>query len=191
MTSAYAWAKIIWSVPNVRWWLHIAHVPAAVVVDVANVMGARADGWWRDRAGAAARLGREVVALAGRGLSADPDPDPDPDPDAASDRDQAGRFFPSYVLVLEGQSRAAAAPIEAALLESEMIDYVPPRVRVVSAAGSGDDTIVDVVAEIVENFDAAAEDVSCLVVTADRELRRRCAALGAATTGPGWLLGLL
>jgi len=29
------------------------------------------------------------------------------------------------------------------------------------------------------------------VVTADRELRRRCAAAGAAVAGPGWLLGLL
>jgi len=150
---------------------------------VANVMGARADGWWRDRAGAAARLGREVVALAGRGIEPDPDTDPEPDP--------AGRSFPSYVLVLEGQARAAAAPIEAALIESEMIDYVPLRIRVVSAAGSGDDTIADVVAEIFENFNATADGTSCLVVTADRELRRRCAALGAATTGPGWLLGLL
>jgi len=142
-------------------------------------MGARADGWWRDRAGAAARLGREVVALAGRGIDQDQDPDP------------PVRSFPSYVLVLEGQARAAAAPIEAALVESEMIDYVPPRIRVVSAAGSGDDAIVGVVAEIVENFNAAADGASCLIVTADRELRRRCAALGAATTGPGWLLGLL
>jgi hypothetical protein len=34
-----------------------ADVPALVlVVDVANVMGSRPDGWWRDRAGAAARL---------------------------------------------------------------------------------------------------------------------------------------
>jgi 8-oxo-dGTP diphosphatase len=155
------------------------------VVDVANVMGARADGWWRDRAGAAARLGREVVALAGRGIEADPDPDVDPD------ANPAGRSFPSYVLVLEGQARAAAAQIQAAVIENEMMDYVPPGVRVVSAAGSGDDTIVAVVAEIVENFDLAPQDASCLVVTADRELRRRCAALGAATAGPGWLLGLL
>jgi hypothetical protein len=144
------------------------------VVDVANVMGARADGWWRDRAGAAARLGREVVALAGRGI--------EPDPGAGND----GRSFPSYVLVLEGKARAAAAPIE-----TEMMVYVPPRVRVVSAAGSGDDTIVEVVAEIMEKFYAAREDASCLVVTADRELRRRCGALGAATAGPGWLLGRL
>jgi 8-oxo-dGTP diphosphatase len=141
------------------------------VVDVANVMGARADGWWRDRAGAAARLGREVMALADRGIAAD---------------DQAGRSFPAYVLVLEGQARAAAA-----VIESEMMGYVPPRVRVVSAAGSGDDTIADVVATIVESTEDASQDASCLVVTADRELRGRCGALGAAAAGPGWLLGLL
>ena len=32
-----------------------------LVVDVANVMGSRADGWWRDRAGAALRLAEEIV----------------------------------------------------------------------------------------------------------------------------------
>jgi hypothetical protein len=31
-----------------------------LVVDVANVMGSRADGWWRDRAGAAERLVDQV-----------------------------------------------------------------------------------------------------------------------------------
>ena len=30
-----------------------------------------------------------------------------------------------------------------------------------------------------------------VVVTADRELRARCAAAGAEILGPGWLLGLL
>lgn len=33
------------------------------VVDVANVMGSRPDGWWRDRAGAAERLLREIAAV--------------------------------------------------------------------------------------------------------------------------------
>ena len=148
----------------------MAEVPATVVVDVANVMGARPDGWWRDRAGAAARLGREVVALARRGIATD----------------SGGRFFPSYVLVLEGKARAAAE-----VIESEMIDYVPSLVRVVSAAGSGDDTIVEVAAGIMKNLEAVPEGASCLVVTADRELGRRCGALGAATAGPGWLLGRL
>ncbi len=37
------------------------------IVDVMNVMGARPDGWWRDRPGAARRLAEEVAALAERG----------------------------------------------------------------------------------------------------------------------------
>jgi 8-oxo-dGTP diphosphatase len=130
-----------------------------VVVDVANVMGARADGWWRDRAGAALRLGREVDALARR-------------------RDEATSEVGEWVLVLEGKARAAAA----ALLAEE---GEPPLVRLVSAPGSGDDAIVDVVAE------AAARAETCLVVTADRELRQRCEALNASVAGPGWLLRLL
>ena len=62
---------------------------AIVVVDVANVMGSRPDGWWRDRAGAALRLGREVIALA----------------TAESSRD--------WVLVLEGRARDAVPQLAA------------------------------------------------------------------------------
>jgi 8-oxo-dGTP diphosphatase len=131
------------------------------VVDVANVMGARADGWWRDRAGAALRLCRSVAELAARGVPAARMPNGLPAPAA-------------WVLVLEGQARAAAASLT----------EVPPEVRVVTAPGSGDDAIVAEVASL-----AAA--ASCLVVTADRELRRRCAALGAGVAGPGWLIELL
>ena len=77
-----------------------------------------------------------------------------------------------WVLVLEGQAREAAS----------MLAGVPPAVRVVTAPGSGDDAIVAA---------AAAADGACLVVTADRELRRRCAEVGADVAGPGWLLSLL
>jgi len=118
-----------------------------VVVDVANVMGARPDGWWRDRAGAALRLGREVAALA----RADPSNE--------------------WVLVLEGRARDAAP-----LLEQQTT------ARVVSAPASGDDTIVEVAVASV------ARGESCLVVTADRELQRRCAEHGASVVSPGWLL---
>jgi 8-oxo-dGTP diphosphatase len=55
-------------------------------------------------------------------------------------------------------------------------------VRVVSATGDGDDMIVETVASVV------APDVECVVVTADRELRRRCVAKGAEVAGPRWLL---
>ena len=36
----------------------------ALIVDGNNVMGARPDGWWRDRAGAAARLAEAIGAWA-------------------------------------------------------------------------------------------------------------------------------
>ena len=142
-----------------------------VVVDVANVMGARADGWWRDRAGAARRLCLEVKALAGRPDGSAPD-------------------VAAWVLVLEGQAREAVALLADELNEldeglDERADGEPAIVRLVSAPGSGDDAIVSVVA------DAAARSETCLVVTADRELRRRCEELNASVVGPGWLLRLL
>ena len=132
------------------------------MVDVANVMGARPDGWWRDRAGAALRLSRSVVELAARGVPAACMPNGLPAPGA-------------WVLVLEGQARAAAPSLT----------DVPAAVRVVTAPRSGDDAIVAEVASL------AAAAASCLVVTADRELRARCAALGAGVAGPGWLIELL
>lgn len=34
----------------------------SVIIDGANVVGSRPDGWWRDRAGAAQRLSRQTIA---------------------------------------------------------------------------------------------------------------------------------
>jgi 8-oxo-dGTP diphosphatase len=133
-----------------------------VVVDVANVMGARADGWWRDRAAAALRLCEQVIALAGRGVPAELMPGGLPAPKG-------------WVLVLEGRAKDAATDVAAAA-------GAAGGVRVVAAPGSGDDAIVGEVVSL---------GGACLVVTADRELRRRCEAAGAAVAGPGWLLGLL
>lgn len=65
------------------------------------------------------------------------------------------------VLVVEGAARG--------------VDSVPG-VRVESAPHSGDDRIVELVTE--------AGDRAVLVVTADRELRRRVTELGARVTGP-------
>jgi 8-oxo-dGTP diphosphatase len=132
-----------------------------VVVDVANVMGSRPDGWWRDRAGAAVRLHAELVRLAASGRAVPPGQTDAPD----------------FVMVLEGAANAAAARIAAG---------EPPaaagEVRVVQARGSGDDMIVDVLRGLPGRR---------IVVTADRELRERSAAVGATILGPGWLLGLL
>ena len=146
-----------------------------IVVDVANVMGSRPDGWWRDRAGAAVRLHAEIVRLARSGRAILPDGPAPGEPCPA----------PGFVMVLEGAARAAAARLAAAEPDVDAGRTGPVRpgeVRVVQARGSGDDTIVAVVRELPGRR---------VVVTADRELRTRCVAAGAEILGPGWLLGLL
>jgi len=134
----------------------ICQHPTTIVVDIANVMGSRPDGWWRDRPAAAVRLHAELTALAASGRPVLPD---DTEPEA-------------FVMVLEGAARPAAASIDAA---------PGAGVRVVQADGSGDDAIVALVRDLPGRR---------VVVTADRELRRRCEAAGAEVLGPGWLIGL-
>ncbi|MEU5537405.1 NTP pyrophosphohydrolase [Streptomyces sp. NPDC020362] len=118
--------------------------PLLVIVDGANVVGARPDGWWRDRRGAAERLRDR---LAGTGLPG-----------------HGGAV--EIVLVVEGAARGVESV---------------PGVRVESAPGSGDDRIVELAAE--------HPGRPRLVVTADRELRRRVTGLGAEVTGPRTVLG--
>ncbi|MFF8290687.1 NTP pyrophosphohydrolase [Streptomyces sp. NPDC016309] len=67
------------------------------------------------------------------------------------------------VLVVEGRARGVE-PV--------------PGVRVDEAPGSGDDRMVELAGE------AAAAGRRCVVVTADRELRRRVTAHGASALGP-------
>ena len=43
-------------------------MPTVLLVDAANVVGTRPDGWWRDRAGATQRLLGGLAALAGQRL---------------------------------------------------------------------------------------------------------------------------
>jgi len=167
--------------------------PATIVVDVANVMGSRPDGWWRDRAGAAVRLHAGLARLAASGQPLLPEdvgsavqvgkPDDGGQPDdrsLAEDRGSGeGGGPPEFVMVLEGAAKAAAARIGA---------DPSSRVRVVQANGSGDDAIVALVREL---RGAQGSGGRVIVVTADRELRRRCEAAGATVLGPSWLLGLL
>ncbi|MBF4462550.1 MULTISPECIES: NUDIX hydrolase [unclassified Rathayibacter] len=96
-----------------------------LVVDAANVVGSRPDGWWRDRAGAAERLLRAVTALARAGVAGH-----------ALGID-AETVWPSIVVVLEGAARPAAATAEP-----------DSRVRIESAEGSGDDAILALVSSL-------------------------------------------
>ncbi|MEU0048988.1 NTP pyrophosphohydrolase [Streptomyces sp. NPDC006184] len=119
-------------------------VPLLVIVDGANVVGSRPDGWWRDRKGAAERLR-----------------------DRLADQGLPGRAEPvEIVLVVEGAARGVTSV---------------PGVRVEAAPGSGDDRIVELA--------AASAGRARLVITADRELRRRVAELGAEVAGPRTVLG--
>ncbi|MDH2425712.1 NUDIX domain-containing protein [Sphaerisporangium sp. TRM90804] len=147
---AHSWPQIKLALP-----------PSVVVLDAANIVGARAEhGWWRDRAGAARRLLADVEELARRGLRP---PEGFPAP---------ARWFPRLIMVVEGAARGlrSQGPVTA-----------------VDAPGNGDDAIVETVREI--RTTRPWERV--LVVTADRELRRRVRELGAEVTGPSWLLGQL
>src|SRR3954452_1710349 len=118
-----------------------------LVVDAANVVGSRPDGWWRDRAKAAENFCRSLAAAV-----------------------DAGRLEPPVVVVLEGAARSGGDEREQSGL------------RIVHAAGSGDDTIAALVAQLV------TEGETVTLVTADRELRDRAVQAGGDVVGPRWLL---
>jgi len=153
--------------------MSISERKTTIVVDVANVMGARPDGWWRDRAGAAVRLYGEVAALAASGRAVLPGETSETS-EAGGAAGAGGAAPPEFVMVLEGAANAAGPRIAAGTPAD--------RVRVVHAPGHGDDTIMAVVRDLPGRR---------IVVTADRELRDRCTAAGAEARSPGWLLGLL
>jgi 8-oxo-dGTP pyrophosphatase MutT (NUDIX family) len=171
--------------------------PVTIIVDGANVVGSRPDGWWRDRAGAALRLRDQLAPLVTEGITELPAGLQSlAEAPAVADDHLAGigaggnggsgrpgrgiagmadgqirmRWMPEVVLVVEGAAKPAAA----------QSDGSP--VQVVAAGGSGDDTIAALAAQTTGRR---------IVVTADRELRQRCLAAGASVAGPGWLLGLL
>ena len=98
-----------------------------LLVDAANVVGSRPDGWWRDRAGAAARLLDRLAALPGRPLTG-----PDGDDAACTE----------VVAVVEGQARDVAG--------------AGRRGRSCGRAGSGDDALAAEAAPARPRGDAAA-----------------------------------
>jgi RimJ/RimL family protein N-acetyltransferase len=115
-----------------------------LLVDAANVMGSRPDGWWRDRPAAAKRLVEQLRASL-----------------------VSGHLDPPVVVVVEGAARPGIQEGDAA------------GVRVVHAAGNGDDLLVELA--------TAALPTPAVLVSADRELRRRVAAVGGTSVGPSWL----
>ena len=93
--------------------------PVVLVVDVANTMGSRPDGWWRDRAAAAARLLGEIAPLSGSEVTT---------------ADGVRLRVVRLVAVLEGRARNVEAP---------------EGVEAVRAAADGDAAVAAVAAEVV------------------------------------------
>lgn len=114
-----------------------------LLVDAANVIGSRPDGWWRDRPAAARRFVDRLRAAA-----------------------VAGHLAPPVVVVLEGSARAGVAAGD------------DSGVSVLHASGSGDDLLAEL---------AGSCRSPVVLVSADRELRRRVGAAGAGAVGPDWL----
>ena len=82
-----------------------------LLVDVANAVGSRPDGWWRDRAGATSRMLDRLAGLGERPLTG---------PEGGA------LHLAEVVAVVEGPARGVPAP---------------DGVRVERAAGSGDDAL--------------------------------------------------
>lgn len=154
------------------WPVLAAAVPVTVVIDAANVIGSRPDGWWRDRAGAARRLLTRVESLGQAGLTPGELP-AGPAEVAETEPAEVGltRLVPRLLVVVEGRAAPVAAEMSGGAVE------------VIAAPGPGDDAIVAAVAD--------QNGSRVLVVTADRGLRARVSGLGAECVGPGWLLDLL
>ncbi|MGH8877545.1 MAG: NTP pyrophosphohydrolase [Stackebrandtia sp.] len=89
-----------------------------IIVDAANVVGSRPDGWWRDRAGATRRLRDRLAGLASGGIAGGP---------------EWARSGPlEIIMVAEGRARGVESG---------------PTVTIVDAPGLGDDTIAELAAD--------------------------------------------
>ncbi|GAA3603178.1 hypothetical protein GCM10022199_03590 [Marihabitans asiaticum] len=132
-----------------------------LVVDAANVIGSVPDGWWRDRAGAAARLHAHLVGAV----------------------DGGALPYDEVVLVLEGQGRrgVTAGSVDAGSDHDAGSDDAGADqgvVVTVHAAGEGDDEVVSQCRRAVKAGDVVS------VATADRGLLARLDGLGVVVVGP-------
>ena len=93
-----------------------------LVVDAANVVGSVPDGWWRDRAGAAARLRDRLAGVAAAGLDDLPGP-------------------VEVVLVVEGRARDLPA-VEGVRVQRATGSGDDEIVAVVAAEGAGRRSVV-------------------------------------------------
>ncbi|MDI9897506.1 NUDIX hydrolase [Rhodococcus sp. IEGM 1381] len=95
-------------------WSALRTVPLRVLLDTANVLGSRPNGWWKDRAGSTGALLTSLAETLPRTVEL-----------------PSGQYgwLTRIEAVLEGQARDAVVN--------------DPRTRTILAAGSGDDTLAD------------------------------------------------
>ncbi len=154
-----------------RTWPEVRHPvrPLTLVIDAANVVGSRPDGWWRDRLGATRRLRDELAPLVRDGLPAHELP-------TGAD---AGRFpvlLPRVMLVVEGKARQ---------VKDDPVGEAPPWwIASLSIHASPRDADTDVV-RLATQSRSRGEQV--VVVSADRQLRDQLDP-GVAAVSPRWLL---
>lgn len=143
-------------------WETVRATPVSLVVDAANVVGSRPDGWWRDRAGATERLLASLDGL--RAVT-------------AADPSGTTRVVTQVVAVVEGRARAAPGAAWA---------------DVVRAPGSGDDEVVATARDLADAEEGAGGRHLLVVSADRGLRDRLAAAVPAAQlAGPTWLLDLL
>jgi len=116
-----------------------------IVVDGNNVMGSRPDGWWRDRAGAAARLAEAIgawaVAAGEEGVVVVFDgrrPSGFPDPPGIEVRfaERSGRDAADDVIAALVAAAAAPAGLEVVTSDAELAHRVRSHGAAVRTAGA-------------------------------------------------------
>ncbi len=102
------------------------------------------------------------------------------------------RWFPRFVVVVEGAANAGFDDdgAEGQIAEGQVAEGQVADGQVRSSALRAEETTRSSARPLTSSRPAEVAG-RCLVVTADRELRARCEAVGAAVTGPRWLLDLL
>jgi 8-oxo-dGTP diphosphatase len=145
-------------------WPHVRVRPAVLLVDAANVVGARPDGWWRDRAGATSRLLDALATLRAatvRGPGGDP------------------RVIGAVVAVVEGAALSVTDP-----------DWVV--VHRAQRGSSGDDVLVEVAGQLLaDGNEVLAVSADRGLRARWESLTGQGGARPAQVVGPRWLLDAL
>lgn len=145
-------------------WPQVRVRPTVMLVDAANVVGARADGWWRDRPGAATRLLEELAALRAATV---------PGPGGGS------HVIGAVAAVLEGDARAAADPGWVAVHRADR-------------GTSGDEVLVEVARQLLaEGHEVVAVSADRELRARWASLAGAGEVGGPRSVGPLWLLDVL